>query len=134
VQHWPGSKSILLTGLASLLFMILVYGSVLAKQGVKLISFSNRFTFIFAITIITVWSYSDAIKVRLTRQELESGFSLHQQVVDQMNRGDVLLKSISRNNPKLEHNLSRVNQETARIIAGIESLKMEILLASHENT
>ena len=134
VQHWPGSMAILLIGLSSVILMILIYGSVLAKQGVKLISFSNRFTFIFVITIITVWTYSDAIKVRLTRQELESGFSLHQQVVDQMNRGDVLLKTIPRNNPELEHNLSHVNQETARTIAGIEALKMEILLASHENT
>lgn len=134
INHYPSSEVMNLLGVGSLILMIIVYSIVKSNSNVQLITISSRYALILLMFISSIWVYEDSKKMRLVKQDLIYGISIHDKIEKEILRGDRILNSISDNENEKRESMNAVNVESISMIRTIESVKLLLLEKCGEET
>ncbi|MFY7943016.1 MAG: GldL-related protein [Crocinitomicaceae bacterium] len=134
IIHFPGSDIMNPLGIGMLILIILVYLIVKSNSNVQLITISSRYALILLMFISSIWVYEDSKKMRLVKQELIYGLTIHDKIEKEVSRGDRIMNSTDANEIDKIKCMNAVNVESIEMIRNIETVKLLLLEKSSEET
>jgi hypothetical protein len=134
INHYPGSELINPLGVVLLILMILVFLIVKSNSNVQLITISSRYALVLLMFISSIGVHEDSKKMRLVKQELIYGLSIHDKIEKEVSRGDRIMNSTAVNEIDKIKCMNAVNVGSIEMIKNIETIKFLLLEKSGEET